>query len=377
MQTDSPFDIVILGGGPCGAAAAVFAADRGLKAVVLERKAGLPKAVRPEWLHPIGHEMLSHAGVTLPDAVLGTIGRVRFVDLAAGREAWATPGVKTEVVDSTCLLEALLARAGAAGAECQTGVEITAIEAREDGVALKTASGGLVAGRLLLAADGPDSLAIGAFGLDSGGRATSETACCQSVVDRPDRSSAAKGREGIELTWILASEDLASFGYLFEVGSIFVAGLVAPTSTAAIAELFRQAVAHWNAAGLLPKDVDLLAADADVRRVPRGVALDMDTHVAKNCVVIGDAGGYVQSVSHEGLYPAIWSAKLAVEVCEAALGAEHAQDRLAEFDSRWRREMVEYLRLPNADLRFLLPLVLTNDRMAQKFADALLGGKNI
>jgi flavin-dependent dehydrogenase len=377
MQIDSCCDIVILGGGPAGAAAAIFAAERGLKATLLEREARPPVAVRPEWLHAAGHQMLDLAGVPTADTVLGTIGRVRFVDLAAGREAWATPSVKTEMVDSARLLQAMLARARAAGVAVRTGTEVTTIETHEQRVTLKTASGKLSTGRLLVAADGHDSRAVDSLGLDSGKKNTSETACCQSVFRRPSPSIAAEGPETIELTWIPAADDLAGFGYLFGVGTIFVAGLVAPTSTDSIVGSFQRAVAQWESAGLLPNDLDLMGGDVDVRRVPRPRALDMDTHVAKNSIVIGDAGGYVQTVSLEGLYPAIWSAKLAIEVCQAALGAEHPQDRLAEFDSLWRREMVEYLRLPSADLRFLLPLVFTNDLLAQRFADALLAGLNI
>ncbi len=377
MQIDSTFDIVILGGGPAGAAAAIFAAERGLKAAVLEREGHPPVAVRPEWLHAAGHQMLDRAGVPTTDTVLGTIGRVRFVDLAAGREAWATPSVKTEMVDSARLLQAMLARARAAGAEVRTGVDVTSIETHEQRVALKTPSDELVTGRLLVAADGHDSGAVDYLGLDPGKKTTPETACCQSVVRRPDPPIAAEGPETIELTWIPAADDLASFGYLFGVGTIFVAGLVAPTSTDSIVASFQRAVARWESAGLLPNGLDLMEGDVDIRPVPRPRALDMDTHVAKNSVVIGDAGGYIQTVSLEGLYPAIWSAKLAVEVCQAALGAEHPQDQLAEFDSRWRREMVDYLRLPSADLRFLLPLVFTNELMAQRFADALLAGINI
>jgi flavin-dependent dehydrogenase len=103
----------------------------------------------------------------------------------------------------------------------------------------------------------------------------------------------------------------------------------------------------------------------------------MDTHVAKRTVLIGDAGGFVGVVGHEGLYPAIWGASIAVDVCAEALGARHPQDVLAEFDSRWRREMVVHLNSPNADLRFLLPMVFSNERMARRLANALLGGENL
>ncbi|MBN2561700.1 MAG: FAD-dependent oxidoreductase [Phycisphaerae bacterium] len=400
MPTETVFDILVLGAGPAGAAAAAFAAKKGLNVAVLDRSASLgatggssARAVspvgargvhtgrqaagstcRPEWLHPDAHKMLASAGVASDGAVLGTIDRVRFVDGARGRTASAPLGVAIDVVDTPRLTEAMCAAATSAGAAFIPGAKVVTIETREQAVILSTDTDQRFTGRFLLAADGCDSLAIQSFGLDRGQAATTQVSCCQSVSVRADPTAKKRNKGNTEMSWILTSQDLSSFGYLFTTGSLVVTGLVAPTPTDGIRAVFEQAVAQWKDAEILPEDVNVDPANIEVRPVPRGIALEMETHVAKHSLIIGDAGGYVAAVSHEGLYPCIWSASLATEVCEKALGAVHPQDILAEFDARWRRDMVKYLRLPSTDLRFLTPLVFTNERMAQRLANWFLGG---
>jgi len=392
MQTDKMFDVLVLGAGPAGAAAAVFSANKGLTVSVLERNAMLtPQAARLEWLHPQTHALLDRVGVTSQDAVLGTIDRVRFVDAARNRNATAPLDVTTDIVDTMRLTEDMLAAARAAGAELTCDAEVTSIETHEHAVTLNTRSGERVSGRFLIAADGYDSLAVKAFGFDQEQPPALPTSCCQSVCGtsvspvvhhRRDAGAtvipaAAKPTGDGELTWILTSDDLSSFGYTYAVGGYVVIGFVAPIPTDDMSARFEEAIVQWRGAGILPEGVDARGARSEARRVPRGIALDADTHVAKRSLIIGDAGGYVTAASHEGLYPAIWSASLATEVCAEAKSARHPQDALAEFDARWRREMIEYLRLPNADLRFLIPLLFTNERMAQRLTNALLGGTNL
>ena len=101
------------------------------------------------------------------------------------------------------------------------------------------------------------------------------------------------------------------------------------------------------------------------------------TEHSKPEVNIGDAGGFVAALSHDGLHAAIQSARIAVDTCRTALTSEQPQDALAEFDHKWRHDLVEFLRLPNADLRFLVPLVFTNELMAKKLASAFIAGTNL
>ncbi|MCH7839235.1 MAG: hypothetical protein IID38_03225 [Planctomycetes bacterium] len=99
--------------------------------------------------------------------------------------------------------------------------------------------------------------------------------------------------------------------------------------------------------------------------------------MCKHTLLIGDAGGFVSAISNEGIYPAIWSAGIAAEVIHEALDANPSQDVLMTFDSRWRVEMADHLRSPHTDIRFLLPLIFTNQPMADRMGAAFFFGENI
>jgi hypothetical protein len=129
--------------------------------------------------------------------------------------------------------------------------------------------------------------------------------------------------------------------------------------------------------GMAPPELPAEATRAETRRSPSGVALEMDSHVAKHTLIIGDAGGFVAAASDEAIYPAMWSAELAAKTLHKALGSRHSQDVLMQFDAEWRMSMAEYLRSPNTDIQFLLPLIFSNQPMTDRMAAAFFAGENI
>jgi flavin-dependent dehydrogenase len=124
--------------------------------------------------------------------------------------------------------------------------------------------------------------------------------------------------------------------------------------------------------GLLPEGVP---REPERRVCPGGVALDMDTHVGKRCLLIGEAGGFVAAFSHEEIYPAMCSGWIAAESALGALRAPVLQDELASFGAAWRGRLADYLRMPNTDLSLLVPLVFNNAQMSRRVARAFLLGQ--
>ncbi|MGB2781474.1 MAG: hypothetical protein WBD63_08365, partial [Phycisphaerae bacterium] len=134
--------------------------------------------------------------------------------------------------------------------------------------------------------------------------------------------------------------------------------------------------------GRLPKGAHTAKPVAAI--IPAGAAIEFENHVGKRTVLIGDAGGFAAAASGEGIYPAVWSASIAARCILEALAADRGerkgttcQDALLEFRSAWRREMAPYLQMPNVNLQFLLPLIFTNRRIADRFARAFLFGENL
>jgi len=415
MPTADAYDVLILGAGPAGSSAALFAARSGLRVAVVDRRDACPEAPQIEWLHPDSVQLLSEAGIAVAPVTLGGLHHVTFVEPSAARRIGATIDREIPLVDSARLAASMLDAAREAGATVIAPREITVIDLEESEASIASRDGARLVGRCLIAADGADSIAAPLFGIEPDAASMPSAICCQWTGVRSAKTSArrikgdrgsadAVGRrarvtsansanntdsasnagaagsgppEAGELTLVCVDESWTTFGYAFAAGSTWVVGWMGPASQQDARAEFRRQAGLWREAGFIPNVVEPDADAASVRRVPRGLALDVESHVAKNALLIGDAGGFVSSISHEGLYPAVWSARLAVDVCAEAMEARSPQDVLRTFDARWRTQMPEYLRIPNTDLRFLSPLTFTNARMAEKLARAVLLGVNI
>jgi hypothetical protein len=98
--------------------------------------------------------------------------------------------------------------------------------------------------------------------------------------------------------------------------------------------------------------------------------------VANRTLLIGPAGGFYTACA-EDLYPNCWSALHAFEVAKKAIKEPHLQDALQPYRQRWGATLGDYLRGPQQNLRFLLPLVYRNATMTARLVDAILSGKSV
>jgi flavin-dependent dehydrogenase len=98
--------------------------------------------------------------------------------------------------------------------------------------------------------------------------------------------------------------------------------------------------------------------------------------VANRTLLIGPAGGFYTACA-EDLYPNCWSAIHAFEVAKKAIKEPHLQDALQPYRQRWGATLGDYLRGPQQNLRFLLPLVYRNATMTARLVDAILSGKSV
>jgi flavin-dependent dehydrogenase len=98
--------------------------------------------------------------------------------------------------------------------------------------------------------------------------------------------------------------------------------------------------------------------------------------VANRTLLIGPAGGFY-TASAEDMYPNCWSAMFAVDVAKQALGQKHLQDALGAYRETWGATLGDYLRGPQENLRFLLPLVYRNPVMTARMGEAILLGTSV
>ena len=137
---------------------------------------------------------------------------------------------------------------------------------------------------------------------------------------------------------------------------------------------------HWI--DVLVRHGELGAADVganlkDARSIdlPLAGALAQEG-VANRTLLIGPAGGFYTACA-EDIYPNCWSALFAADAARKALKETHVQDALHVYRQKWGATLGDFLRGPQQNLRFLLPLVYRNPTMTARMAEAILLGKSV
>jgi hypothetical protein len=138
-------------------------------------------------------------------------------------------------------------------------------------------------------------------------------------------------------------------------------------------------LAHWvellRRAGVLTAKAEVPLDDAESLDLPLAGALAHEG-VGNRALQVGPAGGFYSACS-EDIYPNCWSAVYAADALKKALKEPHLQDALQAYRTRWRTTLGDYLRGPQQNFRFLLPLVYRNQVMTTRLTEAILLGKSV
>jgi flavin-dependent dehydrogenase len=138
-------------------------------------------------------------------------------------------------------------------------------------------------------------------------------------------------------------------------------------------------LAHWinvlRAHEILSAKAEAPLEEAQSIDLPLAGALAHEG-VANRTLLIGPAGGFYTACS-EDIYPNCWSALFAADAVKKALKEVHVQDALQPYRHRWRTTLGDYLRGPQQNLRFLLPLVYRNQVMTTRLTESILMGKSV
>ncbi len=368
-MTEAIYDAAIIGAGPAGATAAILLARKGRQIVLIDRgKAGRASPCAG-WLSARAKTLLDELGCSFPAGSVAPFSQVMFYNADCTKNA--TPKIDGPIgylVDRSQFDATLTQHAASLGAHVLQGEEAKDVRLSEAQVTINLAASA-VHSRLLVLATGRTQELASRFGLAQRG----DVPVWVAQVETKNESKDAEPRVVV----ILGLDGRGSFGFCGLSNdrctlSVNFVGDSAP-AVPALVQLCKVAAEQ----GLMPRDLSSQAAQTKPIRCPAGWALDMDTHVAKHTLLVGDAGGFVAASSNEGLYPAMWSAKIAADVIEKALGSPYSQDELMTFDTQWRMQIADYLRSPHTDIRFLLPLIFSNQAMADRMAAAFFFGENI
>lgn len=367
------YDVLTVGAGPAGSTAAILLAQKGHRVVLVDRLTFPRKVSCAGWLNSLAPAFLDEMGVDAKALAACGLHDVTFhrADFSqAAKPAFTdTPAY---LIDRTRFDNALVTAAVRHGVDFISGCGVRDLKLRESSVVADLVDGRTIEATLLVLASGRGTELLERVGL---AQSTEQPPMWSAQVDSPltARRAPKEPRIGV----VLGLDDAGSFGLFclsrkrMSVGVNWVQSR--HDAAAALVHLCRLAAEHQ----VVPLDLSEQAKSAELVRSPAAVALDMESHVGKHTLVIGDAGGFISVVSNEGIYPGMWSAQIAVEVAVKALGSVHSQDQLMTFDSAWRMQMANYIRPPHTDIQFLLPLIFTNQPMADRMGAAFFHGENI
>jgi flavin-dependent dehydrogenase len=313
-------DVVVVGGGPVGLAAALYAVGSGLSVVVLEPRQGAVDKACGEGLMPGGVRTLAALGVNPVGSDLVGIrylwdGRQAEADFSSGRGR----GVRR-----TELHTALSSAAAAAGVEvlpvaaCEVVQSSGAVRVQTQGLGRRT--GPDVYGRYLLAADGLHSPTRRALGLDMCTRGPQRFGQRRHYGLRPWSSH-------VEVYW-------GSYGEAY----------VTPVrpDLVGVAVLSGRRVAFEEQLDEFPRLRARLANASAVTRVRGAGPLRqrVTRRVAGRVLLVGDAGGYVDALTGEGISLGMAQARAAVSAVAA--------DRPHVYERAWRQASWRYAAMTHA-----------------------------
>ena len=368
------YDVAILGANAPGYAAAHRLARKGAEVIVIKTPDEAADCPLADWAGP---ELFKIPG--LPRGVVKASGaehfsQVHYHNASLQRKAtFKSRGIAGYFLPAQRLGKTLREAAHKAGVKTRTAPSAPSIELREDSVQL--AGDSRVTSRLLIIASGRPEQAIRDLAMPARALIISPFTSACFEVPLPPREDA---RDLTGALHVIEMTESSELGMFFVVDSVLHLRVISSSSAsgARVAELSTM-IAKLQEAGIVPPELPLAEGKGAAWRPPAGVALELETHTAKRCLLAGTAGGFAAAVTGQTLTVSIKSATLAADVAYQALNSNDPQETLMAYEQSWRDQLGPSLQPPKTDIKMLLPLIFANERAIGRLTGALLYGERL
>lgn len=364
------YDVLVIGAGPAGSTTAKLAADAGL-ATLLVDKARFPRhKTCASWINRLAFERFPYLRGHEAELIDSAFHGVTFLDEQLHRRAtWSERRPSGYLSLRSKFDNGLKNIALRAGADFREGSGLAALAQTDGRVEIRLENGEPFAGRVLIGADGANSRVAALSGLRQGWSENEAVLCANEDLSYPGAEIARRYSERPPLLVGLRFDGLTGYGWVFpkrDYICVGIGGRLRPGER--IQDLYNKFFQAAQGRDLLPGE---LAPQKPYYALdPAGAVNKGRPLVRGRVVLVGDAGGFVSGSTGEGIYPAMASARLVVELIQSGFGRGRLEEELARFETVWRPRLGHYLRdLPGGEKR-----EQTVDRMGLIFRSRLICG---
>jgi len=364
-------DIVILGATPAGLAAGRYLAGRKHDVVVVECPVEPAESPLCDWAPADIFSVAALPNVAAGKAKAHPFRSIIYHSHDDKQQAEHRSRSAAGFVFATRDLDAMLrAEARRAGVRFVASTSRPAIHLGED--AVEVAAHTHLRGRLMMIACGQPSSALHDLALPVQRVAHASLSVAGIDVPMPAKLKPDDGE-----LHVVQTKSRNSLGMFFRCGQTLHARVIAGDSAAHAGSALPEMLTSLRKSGLIPDDLPVDRARGAIWSPPAGLALELETHVAKRCLLIGTAGGFADLLTGQTLSPSIKSAMLAGELATEALRSDDLHEATGRFKTMWRKELAGRLRPPSTSVQMLMPLLFSNSRMVARFTNTLLTGETI
>ncbi len=314
-------DVVVVGGGPAGLAAAIVAAELGASVLVVEQRALPPDKACGEGLLPPAVRALERLGVLaeIPAQERRTFAGIRFVQEDGTSAALPLPSGGLGV-RRTVLVEAMARRARRLGVAIVERTAVRGVDRTSAGAVVHTGQGD-VGARLVIAADGLHSPLRRAAQLSATPSAERRFAMRQHFAVRPWSDSVEVHVDHLgEAVATPVGDDAVNVNFVWDAATF-----AHPT---------------WEMLAARFPALSARLAGATPLSMVRGAGPMERLAVRRTCermLLIGDAGGFIDSIAADGLSMAFNSALVLRESLPYILAHDATVASLAGYERAARR----------------------------------------
>ncbi|HAU36191.1 MAG TPA: hypothetical protein DCX07_00555 [Phycisphaerales bacterium] len=375
MSMPSIQDVAILGANCSGLAAAVLLAGRKRSVLVVEAPAAATECPLCDWA-PADFFRAAGLGKNLFRACgAQSFRKVVYHDATLRKRAeHSSRAALGAFVDAGELGAALRSAAKKAGARFRAADASPVLRPDEEQVRLVFGEAHVTAKFLLISQGRPRDV-LNDLSLPA--RAAPQSRVTAAALDVPI-SAKDLPRDAAGALHVVEMPDRSEIGMYFVHGkTLHIRVISTSAASGSRAAELSGLVGSLQEAQLLPTRLALGKARGAVWHPPAGLALELDSHVAKRCLLAGTAGGFAASITAQTLLPTVQSALLAAEAADQALDSPTPQETLMQFKNSWRKSLADLLRPPSTSPRMLLPLLFVNNNLVERFTRAMLYGEEL